>query len=173
MKIVKDQSNTVVYMFADGTPCEITANGMVTPDVIALDIKPETHTLEENIPAPDLYVGGALKYDNGWTISNQEAIDRKKQELAEQQIAAIVKAMEQLFDSTAQSRRYDNRTTCALRAGYAGPFQAEGIAFATWMDACNAMAYQMLAEVQAGTRPMPETVADALALLPAMQWPDA
>jgi hypothetical protein len=83
----------------------------------------------------------------------------------------IVAAMEALFDTTAQSRRYDNRITCALRAGYAGPFQAEGLAFASWMDSCNAAAYQMLAQVQAGTMVMPATTATALALLPEMVWP--
>lgn len=86
-------------------------------------------------------------------------------------IAGIVADMESLFDTIAQSKRYDNRVTCALRAGYAGPFQAEGLAFATWMDTCNATAYQMLAEVQAGTRQMPATSAEALALLPEMVWP--
>lgn len=83
----------------------------------------------------------------------------------------IVAAMESLFDTTAQSHRYDNRITCALRAGYSGPFQAEGLAFATWMDSCNATAYQMLAQVQTGTMSMPATLADALTLLPEMVWP--
>ena len=85
--------------------------------------------------------------------------------------AAIEAAMLHHFDVTAQSRRYDNRITCALRAGYPGPFHAEGLAFASWMDECNATAYGLLAEVQAGTRPMPESASDALALLPAMVWP--
>ena len=85
--------------------------------------------------------------------------------------ADIVAAMDNLFNTTAQSKHYDNRITCALRAGYAGPFQAEGIAFATWMDGCNALAYSMLAEVQAGTRPMPANTDQALALLPPMVWP--
>ena len=83
----------------------------------------------------------------------------------------VVKAMEALFDATAQAKHYDNRITCALRAGYAGPFQVEGLAFAEWMDNCNALAYQMLAEVQAGTRQMPVNTDQALALLPAMVWP--
>lgn len=87
-------------------------------------------------------------------------------------VQEVVDAMTALFDATAQARRYDNRITCALRAGYAGPFQAEGQAFATWMDTCNALGYTMLAEVQAGTRPMPATVEDALALLPPMEWPE-
>lgn len=83
----------------------------------------------------------------------------------------IVVAMDALFNQTAQSKHYDNRITCALRAGYPGPFQAEGIAFAQWMDNCYTLAYQMLAEVQAGTRPMPANADQAMALLPVMVWP--
>ena len=75
------------------------------------------------------------------------------------------------LDATAQSKRYDNRITCALRAGYSGPFQAEGAAFAAWMDQCNALGYQMLAEIQAGTRPMFSDTAAFIAEMPAMVWP--
>lgn len=85
--------------------------------------------------------------------------------------AEIIAAMEALFDKVAQSRRYHNRLTCALRAGYSGPFQAEGTAFATWMDNCNALAYQMQAEIRAGTRSMPTTIDEALSYLPAITWP--
>lgn len=76
------------------------------------------------------------------------------------------------LDSTAQTKRYDNRITCALRAGYPGPFQAEGAAFALWMDQCNALAYTLLAEVQAGTRPLPDTTQVLIDLLPPMVWPE-
>lgn len=86
-------------------------------------------------------------------------------------VAEITKAMDALFDVTAQSKHYDNRITCTLRAGYPGPFQAEGTAFASWMDTQNAKAYQMLADVQAGTMPMPASVESALALLDPMVWP--
>lgn len=86
-------------------------------------------------------------------------------------VAEITKAMDALFDVTAQSKHYDNRITCTLRAGYPGPFQAEGIAFASWMDAQNAKAYQMLARVEDGTMPMPATIDEALSLLDPMVWP--
>jgi len=172
MIAIKDTAtNTVVYLFPDSCQCEITATGMVTPEFVALDIRPSTHTIETNVPEPDLYVSGALKYDSGWTVIDQAAVDTVKAQIVEKRIAEIVRAMEALFDATAQSRRYDNRVTCAMRAGYVGPFQAEGLAFASWMDASNAAAYQMLAQVQAGTMTMPATTADALALLPEMVWP--
>jgi len=74
------------------------------------------------------------------------------------------------YDAKAKEKRYDNRLTCALRAGYAGPFQAEGQAFAQWMDTCNAYAYGVMAEVVQGTRPLP-TIDDLLAELPVLTWP--
>ncbi len=88
----------------------------------------------------------------------------------EELLAPYTSAMDELFNSTAQAKRYDSRVTCALRAGYPGPFHAEGLAFAQWMDACNALGYQLMAEVLGGQRPLP-TVAEFLALLPAMEWP--
>ena len=60
-----------------------------------------------------------------------------------------------------------------LRAGYPGTFQAEGIAFAAWMDQCNALAYNLLAEVVAGTRPLPESPKALIDLMPPMVWPSA
>lgn len=75
------------------------------------------------------------------------------------------------LDATAQSRHYDNRINCALRAGYPGPYQAEGIAFAQWMDACNVVGYTMLADFQAGLIPQP-TIIEMIAALPVMVWPE-
>ena len=89
----------------------------------------------------------------------------------EEQIAVFDAALVAHLDATARERRYDNRVTCALRAGYPGPFQAEGIAFAAWMDQCNALAYNLLAEVIAGTRPMPDSPQALIDLMPAMEWP--
>ncbi len=99
--------------------------------------------------------------------------------VADKPVAEAMEALAQYFDaaltnhmdSVAQQRRYDNRITCALRAGFPGPFQAEGLAFAMWMDNCNALAYQMFTEVQQGIRPIPESAEDFIATLPEMEWP--
>lgn len=85
-------------------------------------------------------------------------------------IAGLTQTLEAHYDTKAREKRYDNRLTCALRAGYAGPFQAEGIAFAQWMDACNAYGYQVMAACLAGTRTTP-TEAELLAELPVIVWP--
>lgn len=89
----------------------------------------------------------------------------------EERIAVFDAALVAHLDATARERRYDNRVTCVLRAGYPGPFQAEGIAFAAWMDQCNALAYQLLAEVVAGTRPLPDSPQALIDLMPPMVWP--
>lgn len=86
-------------------------------------------------------------------------------------VAVFDAALTNHLDNTAKQRRYDNRITCAVRAGYAGPFQAEGAAFALWMDKSNALAYQMLAAVQAGTASMPESPQAFIDTLPEMVWP--
>ena len=87
-------------------------------------------------------------------------------------VADFDAALTRHLDATAQARRYDSRITCALRAGYPGPFQAEGQAFALWMDACNLAAYTLLAEVQAGTRQLPENTQALIEALPPMMWPE-
>lgn len=88
----------------------------------------------------------------------------------EQVVAGYVYALEAHYDAVARGRRYDNRLTCALRAGYPGPFQAEGSAFAVWMDEQNAYAYEQLALVQAGDRDQPSH-AELIAELAPMVWP--
>ena len=93
-------------------------------------------------------------------------------QLLEDRIAEFDAALVAHLDQVARERRYDNRITCAVRAGYPGPFQAEGQAFAEWMDGCNALAYQLLAEVMNGTRPMPDSPQALIDLLPAMVWPE-
>ena len=85
-------------------------------------------------------------------------------------ILEFTDALEAMYDAKAQEKKYDTRYTCALRAGYASAFQAEGLAFAQWMDTCNANAYTTMASVLAGQTPMP-TVAGLLAQMPTFTWP--
>lgn len=80
------------------------------------------------------------------------------------------RAHDEHLQAAAQTRRYDSIHTAALRAGYPGPFQAEGIAFAQWMDDCNATGYQIMAEVESGARG-PLSVAEYIDLLPILELP--
>lgn len=88
----------------------------------------------------------------------------------EELITLYSNALAEHHDTVAQSKRYDNRITCALRAGYKGPFRTECTAFAIWMDTCNAQGYALLAEVQSGKTPMP-TIPEFIASMPEMVWP--
>jgi hypothetical protein len=85
-------------------------------------------------------------------------------------LATYVNALTAHLDTVAQSRNYDNRITCSVRAAYPGPYQAEGAAFGTWMDTVNQLGYQMVANYQAGLIPLP-TVEEMIASLPVMVWP--
>ena len=87
----------------------------------------------------------------------------------EEIIKSLTKSLEDYYDLIAQKKRYDNRLTCALRAGYTGPFQSEGQSFATWMDNCNAYAYTVMEDVLLGNRAIP-TAAELLAELPVAPW---
>lgn len=74
------------------------------------------------------------------------------------------------LDSVAHQYRYDDRKSFALRAGYPGPYQTEGIAFAQWMDECNVLAFDTLTQVQGGLIPMP-TEAEFIDSLPEFAFP--
>lgn len=75
------------------------------------------------------------------------------------------------LDAVAQSRNWADRVSLMARAGFAGPWQADAVAFGTWADGCNVIGYQLLADFQAGNIPQP-TIAEMLALMPAMVWPE-
>lgn len=75
------------------------------------------------------------------------------------------------LDEVAQSRNWADRVSLMARAGFAGPWQADAVAFGTWADGCNVIGYQLLADFQAGNIPQP-TIAEMLALMPAMVWPE-
>ena len=89
---------------------------------------------------------------------------------SEEITAELTAALEAHYDTKARERRYDNRLTCALRAGYAGPFQPDGIAFAIWMDTCNEYGYSVMHDCMAGNRQIP-TAEELLAELPELVWP--
>ena len=79
-------------------------------------------------------------------------------------------AMQQHFDKKAQEKGYDNRITCALRAGFSGPFQAEGIAFAQWMDNCYEVAYTTLDRIK-NYEIDPVSNSALIEGLPPLTWP--
>lgn len=77
-----------------------------------------------------------------------------------------------MLDRAAQSRRYDSGTTIATYVNSTNPSRAsEAQAFFAWRDAVWAYAYAEFDNVILSERQKP-TVADFLAELPEVEWPD-
>lgn len=91
------------------------------------------------------------------------SIDKEKEKKI---IDVFVGAVQSMLNATAMKKGYDSIRSAALRAGYPGPFHAEGVEYAVWMDECWAECYRLMAEVKAGTRAVP-TVEELLAEMPA------
>lgn len=89
---------------------------------------------------------------------------------SEQVIADLESAVQSHLNIQAKTRGYDDIKSAALRAGYPGPFHAEGVAYATWMDSCWSHCYQVLAAVQSGSRAIP-TAGELIAELPVLVLP--
>ena len=100
----------------------------------------------------------------GWTAN------APKPPTPEQLLKAIEQAIEKHMDEVAQSKKYDNRDSCRLYAGYTNPFQAEAIAFGQWVAACWVASNQAQADIANGLRTIP-TPEEAVAELPVMVWP--
>lgn len=87
-----------------------------------------------------------------------------------EQIAAQYEAaLDAHLDAVARQHRYDNRFTFALRAGFPGPYQADGAAFALWMDTCNYHAFRLLESVLAGESGIPSSAEEFIAMLPVFE----
>lgn len=93
-------------------------------------------------------------------------VQLSKPEPAPLTLASFQRAHDQHINAPAIARRYDNFATFSLRAFRAGPWQAEAIVFFDWMESTNAAGYEILAKVQAGTMPIPESTDAYIAMLP-------
>lgn len=78
--------------------------------------------------------------------------------------------MQAHLDAAAQARGYDGIVSACSYAASANAFQAEGIAYLNWRAAVWEHCYQVLANVQAGTRAAP-AAAELIAELPAPVLP--
>jgi hypothetical protein len=90
---------------------------------------------------------------------------------AEEIKQTMIDAIQKHLDETAQTHGYDGILSLASYTVSAHPqFATEGRAGADWRDAVWGYGYQVLADVQAGTRTVP-TVDALIVELPAMAWP--
>jgi len=84
---------------------------------------------------------------------------------------SLISAVQQHMDTVAGERNYDHLISASTYATSKNPkFSAEGQAVVEWRDEVWVTCYTILADVEAGLRPVP-TEAELLAELPAMVWP--
>lgn len=90
----------------------------------------------------------------------------------EQLLASIAAAVQAHMDAAAQAAGYDDVKSAVTYAEEPAvpKFQNEGRAFRAWRSRVWALCYQLLAEVQAGSRP-PLTAEEVIAQLPALELP--
>ena len=109
---------------------------------------------------------GSKTVDVGYIFDGQDFFKPVSQPSTQAKIIAEYEAaLDAYLDAVAQQHRYRDRVTFAMRAGYAGPWQSEGVKFGTWMDTCNAQAYALLESVLAGEAELPSKE-DFIASLP-------
>lgn len=126
-----------------------------------------TQVLEYPPPVYDAVTGK-------WTQTSYVR-DKTPEELAASAAAlrdSIVQATQQRLDDFARTRNYDGiLSLCTYATSVVPKFQAEGQYGVTARDATWARLYEILAEVEAGTRPMPSGYAEIEPLLPVLEWP--
>lgn len=90
----------------------------------------------------------------------------------EQMEAQFTTAIQQRLDDFARARGYDGILSACTYATSAVPkFKTEGQRAVELRDSTWAAAYDLMAQVKAGTRPMPANLADIEDDLPALEWP--
>jgi hypothetical protein len=86
--------------------------------------------------------------------------------------AAMTASIQARLDAFAASRGYDDMlSACTYATSSTDRFRVEGQYCVDARDATWTTAYAILAEVLAGERPIPASIADIEADLPALEWP--
>lgn len=95
-----------------------------------------------------------------------------EEEIKEQTKQYLLFEVDELLDKTVQARGYDNIAKCVTYEGDIDPiFNREGTAAKQWRSKVYRACYNILAEIEAGNRPIP-TVEELLAELPKIDWGD-
>ena len=104
-----------------------------------------------------------------WT--QVKTAEQKSAEATEATQKHLTDVIQNHLDATARTRNYDGiLSLCTYATSGNTTFAGEGQSGVTWRDGVWAKGYEILAEVKAGTRPVP-TESELIDLLPLMQWP--
>jgi hypothetical protein len=126
-----------------------------------------THVLQEASP---VYSSDNARWEQVWDI---RALTAEELQARQQQLqSSIVGATQLRLDTFANTRNYDSILSAATYATSPTPkFQAEGAYAVDCRDTTWAALYQLMADVQAGVRPMPTSFAEIEPELPVLVWP--
>lgn len=114
------------------------------------------------------------KYEQTWLVYDlsPEQIAANKAAAAKALQDSIVQQTQARLDTFAQTRGYDGiLSACTYATSPTPKFAAEGQYCIDQRDATWATLYQILAEVEAGTRPVPSGYPDIEPDLPPLVWP--
>lgn len=110
------------------------------------------------------------RWETAWTVRPKTA-EEVQADTAKLQMS-IVAATQQRLDDFARTRNYDGiLSACTYATSVVLKFKTEGQYGVTARDSTWAKLYEMLAEVEAGTRPVPSGYTDIEQDLPALTWP--
>lgn len=135
---------------------------------------------QASVTGPDFTLNEATHAEQTYPISGwywfATAQEASIAMLTEEDIARIqnevIQRVQQQLDAFAQTRGYDGILSASTYATSAVPkFAAEGQCAVAARDATWAALYTLLADVQAGTTPMPASYSDVEPLLPVLAWP--
>lgn len=187
MKIVTEKSTgRAVLMFEESVEVQLNETGLTTEGLIVSDIFSTTHTVVlGDSPEPTLYwVAGALSYSNGvWAVFDQTVYDkassqaklvyeRQLQQKLERLSAIVIEKTQQRLDTFAKTRGYDSiLSACTYASSSVNKFAVEGAYAVTARETTWATLYNLLDEVKAGLRTVPESYNDVEPFLPQLSWP--
>ena len=110
--------------------------------------------------------------DGQWYVAGyapMKSEEQKQKEAVEALQKHYTDLIQRLLDVEAQKLGYDNcNSVCTYVDTGVQKFDDEGVAFRKWRSAVWAKGYELLAEVQAGTRPVP-TEEELVELLPKLE----
>ncbi len=126
---------------------------------------PATHAVREVAPVDGVQQWEVYPLPAEEVEANQAAAAQALQQ-------SIVDATQRRLDDFARTRNYDGILSACTYATSAAPkFAAEGQYAVQARDATWAALHQFMADVQAGTKPVPSGFEDVEPLLPALEWP--
>jgi hypothetical protein len=164
------------------------ANNYCSAEALIKDGKAEQFRVvpltETPAPAYDAITQSCIR-DGCEKVEGQWQYKWRIDDLSAEQIAANQSAATQMFinatvvatqarlDDFAKTRNYDGILSAASYAVSSHPpFMTEGRYCADARDDTWGALYSLMAEVEAGTKPMPSSYADVEPLLPVLQWPE-